>query len=425
MKTICLNCFFRVLYGGITISSVNQTAINVSPANVQKRKQMQNITETLKKLKKMQTGTLTISKTVVGNQKPTRKCRVERKCYADDDDNDDDEIEAECKPFDDEDDDPNFDGCVSDGNGSVNDDVSDDDVDDVDDVDDDDDEDYELPNKQTKKSKRKPPKHMEKFITTKANDTNSNSISIKINAPPVYLCMKCKNRFKSLEELKEHVSMKNLCTKSQLICNMCSKTFETKKKLSQHIKIHQEKAKFICDKCGKMYTNQLNLENHKSSVHGDYLDECENVYKCRLCYEKYNNRTDLYAHMKRHAADSQPLLCDTCGKCFSSNHNLRAHMRNHLDIRPHACTFCPKRFRTRLLLKQHLHVHTGIKEFQCAVCSQQFAKQDSLRIHLRKRHSDYQPVPKRKKESEIESKTSEESTSTNGEVESKKSDNVI
>lgn len=138
--------------------------------------------------------------------------------------------------------------------------------------------------------------------------------------------------------------------------------------------------------------NQFNLENHKSAQHGEYVDEHENVYKCRLCCEKFTNRTDLYTHMKNHSSDNVEMLCDTCGKCFKNNHNLKNHMRTHLDIRPFECTFCPKTFRTRLLLKQHLHVHTGIKEFQCTGCSTSFAKRDSLRNHMRKHHPDF-PIP--------------------------------
>lgn len=136
--------------------------------------------------------------------------------------------------------------------------------------------------------------------------------------------------------------------------------------------------------------NQFNLENHKSAQHGEYVDEHQNVYKCRLCCEKFNNRTDLYTHMKNHTTQNVEMLCDTCGKCFKNNHNLKNHMRTHLDIRPFECTFCPKTFRTRLLLKQHLHVHTGIKEFKCTICSTLFAKRDSLRNHMRKQHPDFE-----------------------------------
>lgn len=372
------------MYGGITISSMNQTTINVpSATNKRSHKKVQNVSETLRKLKKMQTGNLTISKTIVQGPMTIRKCKTEPKPYKEEGD----DSETEFDRVDDEDNDPNFD----DGGGEVS--ESDENYDNDDD---DDDDDYKPPGSKKMKTPHKVNNSIQKPvpIDTKTTDPNSKFKAIKINAPPVFLCMKCRNRFESLVDLKQHVFQQNSCSVSQLTCNVCNKTFENKKRMSQHMKVHEEKAKFICDKCGKMYRNQFNLENHKSSQHGEYLDEHQNVYKCRLCNEKFDNRTDLYSHMKNHSKDSQELLCDTCGKCFTNNHNLKNHMRTHLDIRPHACTLCEKRFRTRLLLKQHLHVHTGIKEFQCTVCMQSFAKQDSLRIHMKKRHGDYQPPAK-------------------------------
>lgn len=362
---------------------MKKARINVPSSNTQQNhKKAQNVTETLKKLKKMHTSNLTISKTFVPNPKPVRRCKIEPKRYRDDDDDDnnDNDYNDNGSDFgltniDDVDNDPNFNGAISDGS------ASDDDYDN-----DNDDEDYKPYSKKTRTSNKS--QHEE--IKPKTAETNSKFTAVKVNAPPVFLCMKCKNKFQTLADLKQHVFQKNQCTMIQMTCKLCDKTFENKKRLAQHIKTHAEKAKFICDQCGKTYTNQYNLENHKSSQHGEYVEEAQesNIYKCRLCNEKFTNRTDLYAHMKIHAKEPQQLLCDTCGKCFKNAHNLNSHIRIHLDIRPFECALCPKRFRTRLLLKQHLHVHTGIKEFQCAVCNQSFAKQDSLRLHMKKRHAD-------------------------------------
>lgn len=367
------------MYGGITISSTNHTAINVPSAEPKTHKKMQNVSETLRKLENLQMGHLTISKTTVPTVEPARKCKKEPELYGSsenesENDNDFDRVN-------DEDNDPSFAEYASDGSES-----SDMEADNYND------EDYEPFNKKSKTSNRNTRSSYDlNTKSAKTNDSNTNAQfkAIKINAPPVFLCMKCKNRFDSLSALKQHVFQKNSCTISQLTCKICDKVFENRRRMVAHMKVHEEKAKFICDQCGKMYTNQFNLENHKSSQHGEYLEEYQNVYKCRLCNAKFNNRTDLYSHMKTHTKEHQQLLCDTCGKCFTNSNNLKSHMRIHQDIRPHACALCPKRFRTRLLWKQHLHVHTGIKEFNCTVCSQSFAKQDSLRIHLRKRHPDF------------------------------------
>ncbi|XP_031620318.1 zinc finger protein 181-like [Contarinia nasturtii] len=364
-----------VKYGDVTISSMNQTAIHVPSPKLRKHKKIQNVSETLKKLKKMQTG-MTISKTIVQGPKPMRKCKTKPKSYQEEFNGEDEFIS-----IDDDDIYTEPDRMSSDSDDYGN--------------DMDDDDDYTPLSKlcKTRNKTTKPNKQLDNS-NSNSTDTSSKFKAIKINAPPVFLCMKCKNRFETLQALKQHVFQKNECTIAQLTCKVCNKTFDNKKRMSQHMKTHEERVKFICDKCGHQYANQFNLENHKSAMHGEYVDEFENIYKCRLCNEKYTNRTDLYSHMKTHTNDTQRQICETCGKCFNNTHNLKSHVRSvHLDIRPHECphNLCNKRFRTRLLLRQHLHVHTGIKEFQCTACAQSFAKQDSLRIHMRKRHPDYQP----------------------------------
>lgn len=231
------------MYGGITISSTNQTTINVpSSTNKRNHKKVQNVSETLKKLKKMQTGNLTISKTIVQGPKPIRKCKKEPKTYNEDGDDSDVDIDR----CDDEDNDPNFD--EGDGRHEVS-------------ESDDDDEDYKPLSswiKTSKKYKHEPVQQVNNnseskspSFDAKTADTNPKFKSLKMNAPPVFLCMKCKNRFESLVALKQHVFQKNSCSYTQLTCNVCNKTFENKKQMTQHMKSHEEKVKFICDQCGE------------------------------------------------------------------------------------------------------------------------------------------------------------------------------
>lgn len=134
----------------------------------------------------------------------------------------------------------------------------------------------------------------------------------------------------------------------------------------------------------QVYTNQFNLENHKSAQHGEYVQEHGHTYRCQMCEARFDNRTDLYAHIANHEKTPVTVVCDKCGKSFNSNKALHTHLRQHLDIRPYACTYCPKRFGKRLTLTQHLHVHTGIKSFKCDQCDKSFAKRDSLVAHKRK-----------------------------------------
>lgn len=206
---------------------------------------------------------------------------------------------------------------------------------------------------------------------------------VKMDAPAAYVCVTCKSQFSTFEILKEHMQQNITCKRVPLTCETCGKLCDTKKSLYQHSLCHREKNVHVCDECGKSYSNRFNLENHKSSVHGENVDEFGSIYKCKVCDNQFTNRKDLYEHLNEHAENPAVHLCDTCGKCFNSIITLRAHKRVHLNIRNFPCDKCDKRFRTRLQLLQHLHVHTGIKEFVCALCHKNFAKKTSLVTHLR------------------------------------------
>lgn len=250
-----------------------------------------------------------------------------------------------------------------------------------------DDEDYK-PSKKTSKIKQekeakktKPGSSNKRKMST--NHQKEKVVVIKLTADPVYICMTCRGKFESFEILKAHMKGSNECKLANSTCEVCGKVFEKRKSLYQHSLTHREKEAFVCDQCGKVYTNRFNLENHKSSQHGEYVEENGSIYKCKMCDTQFTNRTDLYAHINDHSKIPVTLLCDTCGKCFRSAERLRAHKRLHMNIRPFHCTYCPKHFRSRLQLTQHLHVHTGIKSFSCTFCSKAFAKKESLVSHKR------------------------------------------
>lgn len=330
----------------------------MNPPRIPNKTKKMNMTEALKKLRNIGSH-ITISKKLIPETRPRRRQTTKRN-YRDSDASSNDDSDRN----NDDNNDPNFEAStiLSDSDASGN---------DKNDVD------YS-PDRRIEQTEKSPKK--------KRYETKKSKYSIKIDGPPVFLCMKCNIKFETFVELKKHLSEENNCNMSEFVCTICQRLCETKKILTQHMKCHEEKEKFICDRCGKAYINHYSLDNHKLTQHGECNEEFPNVYKCRLCNQKFNSRNDLYVHTKNHNKknDIDGYLCHTCGKCFSNNHNLGNHIRTHLDIRPFSCEFCPKTFRTRLLLRQHIHVHTGIKTFKCQYCPKEFAKSESLRIHRRK-----------------------------------------
>lgn len=243
----------------------------------------------------------------------------------------------------------------------------------------DEDEDYTPTALYSAKRKPRTRRHMPK---PKPKPRTAQSVVINLKDPCHFVCVTCKGKFSSFEELQGHLDQSEACKKVNSTCEVCGKVCANRKMLSQHKLTHSEKPQYVCDQCGKVYSNVFNLENHKSQVHGDETD-FGYVYKC--CDLTFKTRKELNEHTAQHTKVLN-LLCDSCGKSFTSHKALRSHAMSHTNIRPFACDMCDKAFRTKLLLVQHSHVHTGVKAFNCDICEKAFAKKESLRKHY-KTHS--------------------------------------
>ncbi|XP_058812290.1 zinc finger protein 124-like [Topomyia yanbarensis] len=254
------------------------------------------------------------------------------------------------------------------------------------------DEDY-IPNKPSPRRKQISEKRLsaskpclpQKKVSSKVRQSNPKGIVINLTDPCHYVCVTCKSKFSSFEELQSHINQNIACKKVSCTCEHCGKFCESRRALYQHRLSHNPKPQLICDQCGKVYTNSFNLENHKSQVHGEEVEELGYVYKC--CEQTFATRRELNDHIATHSKILN-LLCDTCGKSFTSHKALRSHNMSHLNIRPFSCDLCDKSFRTKLLLVQHSHVHTGVKVFNCDICEKSFAKKESLKKHYKLHSSD-------------------------------------
>lgn len=126
---------------------------------------------------------------------------------------------------------------------------------------------------------------------------------VHIQGPASYICMTCKEKFPTFETLKEHIKSNIPCKSVTLTCDKCSKVCDSKKSLYQHSLTHRDKWSFMCEECGKSYSNRFNLENHKSSFHGENVEEYGSIYKCKVCDKQFTTRKDLYQHINSHSKE--------------------------------------------------------------------------------------------------------------------------
>ena len=140
---------------------------------------------------------------------------------------------------------------------------------------------------------------------------------------------------------------------------------------------------YKCDKCEQSLESFGLLVAHKAEAH-------DNRIVCSICRENVNGESDLKKHIEDvHVIDISAPTINKCKKCkfeFQSEGILKAHMKNHTDIKLQECDFCDAIFYNKTGLNNHLNsVHTAEKmhdEWPCNDCPFQASSSAILMKHL-------------------------------------------
>ena len=132
------------------------------------------------------------------------------------------------------------------------------------------------------------------------------------------LCPDCGKGFYGKSSLKRH--MKVACVSSdQLKCNICSKVFERRSALVNHIRSHQDRPVFACSGCGTIFSYKRSMVNHIYQSHPELSDEYKQPDKtelCNVCDLALPSRRQLKQHKVDFHGLNYPYKCDKCGKGY-------------------------------------------------------------------------------------------------------------
>lgn len=158
------------------------------------------------------------------------------------------------------------------------------------------------------------------------------------NKSKLHKCEQCNKSFSRATHLKRH---KLTHEEGRIQCSICDKRFTRIDHLNLHIASHHSESKpHQCEvgDCNKGFVRQEHLKKHIEAKHtGEHATKDKEV--CEICKKTFSSKKYLRTHLKSHSAESKGLACKYCSREFLDKTDLNEHLtKDHQNEKPYLCS---------------------------------------------------------------------------------------
>ena len=170
-----------------------------------------------------------------------------------------------------------------------------------------------------------------------------------------YNCNFCEKKFATSTQAKNHEKVHT--GEKPYSCDFCPRTFAQKgnAKIHQMRCLDLVSPKPIIENPKNDVFESSEIANNTFS---DFVFKTKASLSCKYCGATYEKKRELKKHEKLHSAGKNPTIektfgCNYCDKMFANSAMVKNHERVHTGEKPYSCNYCQKSFSQRNNLKTH------------------------------------------------------------------------
>lgn len=177
-------------------------------------------------------------------------------------------------------------------------------------------------------------------------------------------------------------------------CFTCRKSFSNKEEFAAH-RLHHQKMKNalrsnrkVGSRSGsKARKDSRSAKENKRKGRPDRPDKP--MHECPTCSKVFSKASLLARHATIHTGESLADL-EEMMRSFESSRGCLIQLEDHRIVisgeKKFSCEVCGRRFTQEVTVRAHMAVHTGERPFECPFCEAKFAQKSNLRAHVSRLH---------------------------------------